>query len=99
MLSHVQAWLRRILVGKCNSSHPLSFLSLDPLINVLKQDSLIAHLREAVEPLNAECYHHVIYSIHGHLPQAKLQASRTVSHYQKTAPSPQSATCDSAQKV
>ena len=59
MLGHVWAWLRRILREKCNSSN-FFFFSLFPFSGFfnkcVENKTLIAHLREIVEPLNAEGY-------------------------------------------
>ena len=59
MLSHVWAWLRRVLEGKCNSSHCFSSLSLCPLANMLNK-TLTVHLREAVETFNVEAINTVL---------------------------------------
>ena len=60
MLSHVWAWLRRTLGGKEENATLPTFLifSLFPLSGSFNQrvktKTLVAHLREAVESLNAE---------------------------------------------
>ena len=59
MLSQVLSWLLRTLGGKGNSSHSLFLLSRSFNKHV-KNKALIAHLREAVELLNAEGYQQVI---------------------------------------
>ena len=47
----------KYLVGNFpTSSSSRPSLSLDPLKNVLKQKTLVIHLREAIDPLNDEGY-------------------------------------------
>ena len=61
MLSHVWAWLRRTLKGRCNPSH--YFFTFFGFFNKrVKNKTLIAHLYEAVEPLNAEGHQHTSVS-------------------------------------
>ena len=88
MLSHVCAWLRRTLGGRCNSTHSLFPFSVSFNKRVktrLSLKTLIVHLREAMEPLNAEainnkCLRYTFCIVHVHCAntgRGKIEAHKS----------------------